>query len=60
MSASSSVYPSEPLSEVRALLSLSPELLDASPEAMAERLGLKAWLVEMALQALVMEGEVLA
>lgn len=60
MPASYAVYATEPLSKVRDLLSLSPELLDASPEAMAERLGLEAWLVEMALEALVIEGEVLA
>lgn len=53
-------YATEPISEVRDLLSRNPQLLDASPEALAERLGLEAWLVEMALEALVMEGEVLA
>jgi hypothetical protein len=54
------VYSTPPLSEVRDLLFFDPEFLDASSETVAERLGLEAWLVEMALEALATEGEVLA
>ncbi len=56
------VYPSPwtgPLPDLRDCLSLNPELADATPETVAERLGCDAWLVESALEALTVEGEVL-
>ena len=53
-----SFYPAGPLSEVRDLLAHDPVMIDASPEAMAERLDLDPWLVEAVLEALTMDGEV--
>jgi hypothetical protein len=52
------LYPSGPVPEVRDLLALDPRLLDASPEAIAERLDLDPRLVEAALEALTQDGEV--
>ncbi len=53
------VYPTGILPELRDFLSMNVHLIDASPEAIAERLDLDPWLVEIALESLVVDGEVL-
>lgn len=60
MIAPSEVYPNDPLPDLRDLISLDPYLIDASPEAIADRLDLDPWVVETALEALTVEGEVRA
>lgn len=53
-----SLYPTDPLSEVRDLFSLDPYLIDVSPEIIAERLCCEPWVAGAALEALVVDGEV--
>ncbi len=60
MTAPTEVYPTRLLPELRDLLSVDVELTKASPEAVAERLGCEPWCVEAALEALTMDGEVMA
>lgn len=50
--------PSAILPEVRDLLSRNPELSEAGPEELSWRLGIQPWVVEAALEALLIEGEV--